>query len=810
MDGSTSTADLNSLWRWSRSLHQSVKVIDSTIVWGNETVTVFVPSTGRTTSLPAADLSGIDARLWRGEEVAARASVLHALQALSLPQVTVSEDADIELLPHQAIVVERALSMSPTRLLLADEVGLGKTIEAGMIIRELKARGTISKILVVVPKSLQLQWVAEMRRHFAEDFVRLGPGGVPFDAGTDIWSAFDQVVCSMDSIKPVKERKGWDTDRLRDHNRSRFEAVVSAGWDLVIIDEAHHAAGSQSDVARHQLAKTLSENTSHLLLLSATPHSGKTDAFGRLMSLLDQDFAIGKPITRASVQPLVVRTEKRTAIDSKGHPLFTPRTTTSESVQYGARDIESELYDAVTEYVRHGYARAIAEKNYAVGFLTLLLQRLVSSSTAAIRSALERRLFALTDLGDQLQLFPMGAEEWGDLSGEEQIEAFTTARQGAWGNEYREVELLLDLTRKAAATGPDAKTSHLLDLLQRVRRKLGEPSLKFVVFTEFVQTQRMLVEFLGDAGFDTATINGSMSISAREIAQKTFQEHADILVSTDAGGEGINLQFANVVINYDMPWNPMRVEQRIGRVDRIGQTRRVLAFNLVLDHSIDDRVLEVLESKLNTIVADMGIDKRSDILESSARSVEDLYATALLDPDKLDTEASRLLNEAKVEVEQGQSLEQMMQSDSPVTPQRSGSGAIIAVALAKWRDWKGDAPAEINDVISELPITVPGEPVPVLSGSTSGYLTVWELTAGRYRSIYSVFRSDSGQIRPDLAQEIWDLAETTQPVDYRVPSPEVWSELTQLGSSYAPAPGDEATRNAAPVLNLRLVIRSDR
>ncbi len=493
----------------------------------------------------------------------------------------------VDPLPHQLAVLDRAMATEPLRLLLADEVGLGKTIEAGLVITELKARGLVQRVLVVAPKGVQLQWVAEMADRFDEEFVLVGAGGIPLDVGHQPVARLRPGRLLARCREADPGRAGWTVERVAEHNNRRLQAIVEAGWDLVVIDEAHHVAGSSEDVARHQLGRRLADATPRLLLLSATPHSGKSDAFARLLGLLDDGFLRGRPIERAAVAPLVVRTEKRHATDSGGRPLFRPRTTTLATVPYGDRAVERSLYEAVTDYVRHGYRRARAERRPAVGFLVLLMQRLVSSSTAAILAALERRLVAVTVEGQQLRLFSDRVGEWGDLTGEEQQAALADAQGAAWGDERAEVELLVDLARKSMAAGVDAKARYLLDLLGQIARAEGDPATKAVIFTEFVPTQEMLLQVLDGAGISAVAINGSMSIAERRDAQEEFRTNARVLVSTDAGGEGVNLQFAHVVINYDLPWSPTRIEQRIGRVDRIGQSHDVVAHNLVMESSID-------------------------------------------------------------------------------------------------------------------------------------------------------------------------------------------------------------------------------
>ena len=239
----------------------------------------------------------------------------------------------------------------------------------------------------------------------------------------------------MDSVKPLDKRRGWSAAQVGEHNRERFEDLISAGWDLVIVDEAHRLGGSTDQVARFKLGQGLSEAAPYLLLLSATPHQGKTDAFHRLVSLLDaQEFPDIGSVTRERVQPYVIRTEKRRAIDAEGKPLFKPRRTQLGPVSWEERHRSQQLlYEAVTEYVREGYNQAMREKRSYIGFLMILMQRLVVSSTSAIRTTLERRLEALAAPEEQLTLFPLTSdEEWADLDGQEQLDVLLRTRlQGA-------------------------------------------------------------------------------------------------------------------------------------------------------------------------------------------------------------------------------------------------------------------------------------------------------------------------------------------------------------------------------------------
>jgi SNF2 family DNA or RNA helicase len=280
------------------------------------------------------------------------------------------------------------------------------------------------------------------------------------------------------------------------------------------------------------------------------------------MSLIDsQAFPDVESVTRERIRPYVIRTEKRRAIDADGKPLFTPRQTVLAPVAWETRHgNQARLYDAVTAYVRQGYNQAMQEKRTYIGFLMLLMQRLVVSSTRAIRITLERRLEALEAPQEQLTLFPLSEEEWTDLNGQEQLDTLLTSRLTALQNERAEVERLLETARRCEQGGPDAKAEALLDWIYRLQQEEGAPDLKLLVFTEFVPTQAMLRQFLTDRGFAVVCLNGSMDMDERKRVQETFAAAARILISTDAGGEGLNLQFCHVVVNYDMPWNPMRLE----------------------------------------------------------------------------------------------------------------------------------------------------------------------------------------------------------------------------------------------------------
>jgi superfamily II DNA or RNA helicase len=720
------------------------------------------------------------------------------------------------------------MSGDRVRYLLADEVGLGKTIEAGLIMRELKLRGLVRRTLVVAPKGLATQWVAEMRTHFGEDFRLLIPSD--FSAyrrivrDDNVWRSHPQIVCPMDSVKPLDGRRGWSRQQVAEYNRERFEDLISTGWDLVIVDEAHRLGGSTDQVARYRLGQGLAEAAPYLLLLSATPHQGKTDAFYRLMSLLDaQAFPDVTSVTRERVQPYIIRTEKRRAIDAQGKPLFKPRKTELWPVSWQARhQAQRLLYQAVTEYVRHGYNQAMREKRNYIGFLMILMQRLVVSSTRAIRAALERRLEVLQDPKEQLTLFlEVSEDDWAELDGQEQMETLLRMRIEALQNERAEVQFLLDAARSCEASGPDAKAEALLDWIYRLQAEEGDVDLKVLVFTEFVPTQEMLHEFLTERGFDVVRLNSSMDMEERRRVQETFAKEARILVSTDAGGEGLNLQFCHVVINYDIPWNPMRLEQRIGRVDRIGQRHTVRAINFVLEESVEHRVREVLEEKLAVIFAEFGIDKSSDVLDSAqaGQIFEDVHVEAILDPDAVEAKVAEAVRIIEEQIRKSRESTSVLGSVEDLDPQEAQR--LLAHPLPHWVEqmtvnylvshggsaekkdgawdlaWPDgqrlrrvvfthkeveDNPGSLRLTMEDprvralamgLPPWVSGRPIPIiavpnLAKGIKGFWSLWRISLttsdwNRHR-IMPLFLHDDGRLLLPTARYIWDQLMSSQPI----------------------------------------------
>ena len=812
-------------WCWHEHHAAPCRIVEREEIWGETVFRIWLPGKDAVIRARARDLAAIDSVQPTVEHILHAAAAAKLLDALQDNLLLAPIQSSVVPLPHQLYALNRAMSRDRIRYLLADEVGLGKTIEAGLILRELKLRGMAKRILVVAPKGLVRQWQAEMRLHFGEHFQFIEPGELSAfrqwrNEEENLWRLHDQVICSLDSVKPLERRRGWSLEQLSTYNRERFEDLISASWDLVIIDEAHRMGGSTDQVARYKLGAALAEAAPYLLLLSATPHQGKTDQFHRLMQLIDRDsFPNESSVTSERVHPFVVRTEKRLAIDAEGKPLFKPRMTRLHPVAWRDRHAaQKELYEAVTDYVRHGYNQALAAKQRHIGFLMILMQRLVTSSTAAIRATLEKRQALLDQPQLQPSLFdPADVDEWAELDGQTQVDLAVQTK--GWQMEKAEVDTLLELARSTEAQGTDAKAEALLELIYKLQQEENDPELKVLVFTEFVATQAMLSEFLNGRGFSVGTLNGTMDLEARARAQQAFSRDVRILVSTDAGGEGLNLQFCHVIFNFDMPWNPMRVEQRIGRVDRIGQPHVVRAINFVLEDTVEHRVREVLEAKLAVIAEEFGVDKASDVMDSVEAEAlfDELFVRGLQNPDAIDAECDAVVSQIRTTITESRANSELLAESHELDANEARKWrnhpaqfwlerAITTGLPAKGGEAKKDGDAwrvrwidgsesakvcfdartaadhtdiewvtledpRARSLISELPRCVAGQPLPMvmiagLPETVRGVWSLWEisLSADEFsrRRFLSVFVNDEGRTFLPTAKRIWDLLLTEQ------------------------------------------------
>jgi len=643
-------------------------IVGQQMLFQNDYVEVFFAGSGETISFPASELQVVQspADMVRQKQFSPARRVLLRLFNQQL-QASYTGDglqtaANFKILPlpHQLLAVKYVLDQPSPRVLIADEVGLGKTIEAALVYEELKARGMVTRVLIVAPSGLCLQWQEELRQKFDEDFAIYDRETVQtlkqlHGQSTNIWRLKDRIITSLDFIKPKKmnqeiqetalRRRGW-------HNEHVSEAAAQAGFDLVIFDEAHKLTKDMSgeETARFKAGKALAETAPCFLLLSATPHQGDSIRFRYLLSLIDPHrFYRGCDLNPENVKAITVRNNKRAVVDFQGQRIFKQRITSLCKISRDKAEdgIELQLYEAVSEYVSEFYNLARQEQNQTMMFLLLLYQRMVSSSSQAIWKSLSSRLASLNELKKTIELgrtegetAEIEADEIQELVAEAQM-VYLESRpyQDLLKNvSYLQTEIdllekLVDLARQASLGRNDAKLRTLLELVDEFRIRENDPELKFIIFTEFVETQFYLNTCLQNLGYKTAMINGRMSAEEKRAAKDLFRTEALFLISTDAGGEGINLQFCRILINYDLPWNPMRLEQRIGRIDRIGQKYDVKVVNFQLEDTVEQKVRTVIEDKLERIKLEFndGEDKLADILSTLEEefSFEQIYIEAV-------------------------------------------------------------------------------------------------------------------------------------------------------------------------------------
>ncbi len=541
----------------------------------------------------------------------------------------------VEPFPHQITAVyEEMLSRQPLRFLLADDPGAGKTIMAGLFIKELMVRGDLDRCLIVCPGNLVDQWQDELYQRFH----------LPFDILTN-----DRIEASRSGNALLEMPLTISRLDKMSRDEDLQTKLRQTEWDLVICDEAHKMSasffgGEVKETKRYKLGKLLSELSRHLLLMTATPHNGKEEDFQLFMALLDGDrfegrFRDGVHVTDTS--DIMRRMVKEQLLKFDGTPLFPERL--AYTVSYRLSDLEADLYAQVTSYVREEFNRADALENEGrkgtVGFALTILQRRLASSPEAIykslvrrRERLERRLReeellkrgAQARINAQDRLTPLTEEDMEELedltdSEVEQVEdkfvdQATAARTIAeLQAEIETLKRLEELALKVRNSGTDKKWEELSNLLQdnpemfdenRARRKL-------IIFTEHRDTLNYLenrIKALVGRDEAVVTIHGGMGREERKKKEELFKQDKDvqILVATDAAGEGINLQRAHLMVNYDLPWNPNRIEQRFGRIHRIGQTEVCHLWNLVAEETREGDVYLTLLRKIDAERAALG------------------------------------------------------------------------------------------------------------------------------------------------------------------------------------------------------------
>lgn len=529
----------------------------------------------------------------------------------------------VDPLPHQLeAVYDYLLKLARIRFLLADDAGAGKTIMAGLLIRELELRGLAERILIVCPANLSFQWQRELKEKFDEKFLVLKGSDIRDQFGVNQWLEQKRVITSLDLAKRHEILPG----------------LRQVHWDLVIVDEAHRMSASDEThkSQRYKLGELLRDTSDHLLLLTATPHKGDPENFSLFLQLLDADaYADVRSIREAmnrrrapfylrrTKEAMVYFPERRADGTWVAEKIFTKRI--PHTVEFQIDGAEFELYKEITRFVKRQSAKAAAQgddpRARAVGFLMSLYQRRLASSTYAMRHSLENRAKRLEeglkraqdlarrappDLPEPDELEEMEESERERL--EAALEAITLASNAQQiREEIQELKALAGQARAVEDSGAEAKLSKLKELLQQ-EGFFDHPEKRLLVFTEFKDTLDYLVERLKSWGFRVGCIHGGMKPGSRDEpgtrlhAEQQFREGAiQILVATEAAGEGINLQVCNILFNYDIPWNPNRLEQRMGRIHRYGQRNDCLIFNFVATNTIEGRVLQRLLEKLQEI-----------------------------------------------------------------------------------------------------------------------------------------------------------------------------------------------------------------
>lgn len=577
----------------------------------------------------------------------------------------------IRTLPHQIeAVYQRMLPQPRLRFLLADDPGAGKTIMAGLLVKELKLREAIERVLILCPAPLTIQWQDEMLRWFGEPFDIIF-AAVDHQQLVNPWQRSSQVVASLDYAKQEDIR----------------ERVWQQRWDLVIIDEAHKCsaytksqsgrADEASETRRYQLAKRLTAQADHVLLLTATPHHGDEDRFGHFVRLLDPDLfpephrvgqqalTIRKHIFQLGKDcPWALRRLKEDLRDLRGHRLFPDRH--AHTVSFCLNSDEYALYKAVTAYINEFFPQQTGQRRSSAALARTVLQRRLASSIRAIHESLKRRLQKQQDLLEELEhLTPSQrarrlAVIQGRLPDAEQDEDdLDEAARDLLTDEYtaaleldqlkREIVSLKDLVeqaRRVREQANDSKLSALRHCLSEAQfSELKDGRGKLLIFTEHRDTLNAVRESLTRWGYSTCEIHGGMNPHERKRAQEEFRTTAQICVATEAAGEGINLQFCHLMINYDMPWNPTRLEQRLGRIHRIGQDRDVYVFNFVATDSedgepiIEGRILHRLLEKLDQMrdaLEGRVFDVIGEVLSLNDVNLPEMLREVAYDPRRLE------------------------------------------------------------------------------------------------------------------------------------------------------------------------------
>ena len=530
--------------------------------------------------------------------------------------------ARVDPLPHQLeAVYDYFLRLPRIRFLLADDPGAAKTIMAGLLIKELKIRGLVKRVLIVTPPNLSFQWQREMKDKFRENFELIRSDILRANYGSNPWQDKNQVITSLHWVSIVADAK---------------ESLLRSRWDLIIVDEAHKMSAATRDKKTlfYQLGEELSRITDHYLLMTATPHKGDPDHFCLFLELLDRDvYGDVKSLEEAMKKheaPFYLRRVKEALVTfpdpdtGKVKKLFTERVvrTTEFRLTETGEDCEADFYDALTRFVEDQSIKAASEnsaRGRALGFTMAMLQRRFASSIYAVRRSLERmkekreKILADPEAYRQEQIDRRLPEDFEDLTDHERQTILAELEElvfsydpAALRDEIVELTKLIDQARRLEHAEVESKLVKLRDLLQD-QGVFTDPKMKLLLFTEHKDTLDYLAGDGKDGrplgklvkwGLSLTQIHGGMKIGDRDTpgtriyAEREFRESAQVLVATEAAGEGINLQFCWFMINYDVPWNFVRLEQRMGRIHRYGQEKDCLILNFVSTNTREGRVMQ--------------------------------------------------------------------------------------------------------------------------------------------------------------------------------------------------------------------------
>ncbi|GAA5502366.1 RNA polymerase-associated protein RapA [Deinococcus xinjiangensis] len=521
----------------------------------------------------------------------------------------------VTLLPHQLWVCRQVITRWPSRWLVADDVGLGKTVEAGLILWPLLSRGLVGRVLVLCPASLVEQWQERMRTMFDIRLTRYTREADTAKSG--FWETHRTVVASLQTLRDGK--KGYH-DRL----------LQAEPWDLVIVDEAHHLhAHEAGSTLSYRLIERLEEagRIKGMVFFSGTPHRGDDEAFLALLQLLRPDrFDPGRPLgpQLKYLPEVMIRNNKQHVTDLSGEPLFHPPHVRSVTYTYSPE--EARFYRQMTEFITTGkaYASSLGDNTQgrAVMLVLIAMQKLASSSVAAVRRALERRLGGLKAATRTYFEMRPGDD---DADAQARFDELLPLEELQWRLMEDEIERLEELVESARSVMEETKIHRILEAIEK-----DYPEENVLLFSEYKATQSLILTALAEKyGMDSIVfINGddraedvcgeTLTMSRQEAAERFNAGQARFLVSTEAGGEGIDLQRrCHTLIHVDLPWNPMRLHQRVGRLNRYGQRHRVEVLNIRNPDTVESIIWEKLDSKIRRITRALAsaMDEPEDLLE---------------------------------------------------------------------------------------------------------------------------------------------------------------------------------------------------